>query len=253
MYLHSFRTCLAGFFVFSLLTCGVQAQDEEDWLENYYKNPTPDRFVGQMKDWAADGTLDNDAAKPAIIGFVSQVIRQNRDKLENWYSALSGLTPNQMQVFHTAMLYSRTAEADKIMRKTFGAQYDEERQETSKILEMPLDKPNTIDMLWGFFYATGSEHAVRQIIYGFTFLDAPDNPKGVKVPQGYLPLYKTLPIIAYDSLLANAERHPRVKDILEALLAQGALSRHEKEGVYDILSEIDPKKYPPADRSGKKA
>ena len=113
--------------------------------------------------------------------------------MENWYDALAGLSPDEKMVIHTAMLYSRTDEADALMRKMFGKQYDDQKQEIKKILDLPLDKQSTIDMLWGFFYATGSEHAIRRIILCFRFLDAPDNPKGVNVPKGYVPLYKELP------------------------------------------------------------
>jgi hypothetical protein len=92
------------------------AAEEEDWLEFYYKHPTPDRFVSELKSWAQDGTLDNEQAKPALIAFISQVIRQNPDRLNGWYADLSGLTPEQMQIVHTGMLFSRTKEADEIIR-----------------------------------------------------------------------------------------------------------------------------------------
>jgi len=220
----------------------------KDWLEFYYENPSPDSFVTQMKDWAADGTLDNDHAKPALIAFISQLIRQNRDRLEDWYSDLSGLEGAQLQVLHTAMLFSRTEEADRLLKERFGPSYEEQKQETQKILEMPLDQRNTMDMLWGFFYATGSESAIRRIVLAFRFRDAPDQPPGVAVPEGYVPLYKNLPQFAFGSLLANAERHPRVVEILKQFLeSDESLLPVEKEGVRAVLSEIDPKNFPPED------
>lgn len=229
-------------------------EEERDWLEYYYQDPAPDRFVSQMKDWAEDGTLDNDYAKPALIAFLSRVIRENRDEIAGWYEELKGLSPGQKQVLHTAMLYARISEADEIMSEVFGKRYDEQKTETTKILEMPLDKEATLDMLWGFFYATGSEHAVRRVVLSFRFVDAPDNPDGVDVPKGHVPLYKALPTMAFDSLLANAERHPRVREILEGFLENDdSLVKAEREGVYDILSAIDPEKYPPIDREGKSA
>lgn len=229
-------------------------EEERDWLEYYYQNPSPDRFVSEMKDWAEDGTLDNEYAKPAMIAFLSQVIRNNRGEIAGWYEALSGLSIEQKQVLHTAMLYSRISEADEIMQSIFGKRYDEQKLETGKILEMPLDKESTIDMLWGFFYATGSEHAVRRVVLSFRFLEAPERPDGVDVPEGYQPLYKALPVFASNSLIANAERHPRVKEILEGFLENDdSLIAPEKNGVYDVLSEVDPDKYPPVDREGKSA
>lgn len=225
---------------------------EKDWLEYYYENPTPGQFVSRLKDWAGDGTLDNESARPALIAFISQVIRQNEGDLQRWYEDLVGLTPGQLQVVHTAMLFSRTTEADRIMREVFGRIYDEQKRETGKILELPLDKQATMDMLWGYFYATGSEGAIRRIVVSFRFAKAPADPPGVDVPEGYLPLYKVLPQFARDALIANGERHPRVVEILRDLHERDeSLLKVEKEGIYDVLSVLDPKTYPPVDRADK--
>ncbi len=245
----TFKNCkmifLGVFLALGSLAANAQNEAEKDWLESYYESPTPERFVQEMKNWAAEGVLDLDHAKPALIAFTSQLIRQNREKLAGWYEALSGLTPAQKQILHTAMLYSRTKEADAIMLEQFGTRYQEDKQETKKILELPLDKESTADMLWGFYYATGSEHAIRRIVLCFRFEDAPDNPEGVDVPEGYVPQYKELPAFAYHSLIANGERHPRVVEILEKMLKEdSSLVESEKEGVYNILSQLMPDKYP---------
>ncbi|MEM6916270.1 MAG: hypothetical protein AAF491_06845 [Verrucomicrobiota bacterium] len=241
------------------LPASVLGQDEEvaeekEWLEYYYQDPTPDRFVAQMKDWAEDGTLENEKAKPALIAFLSRVLRQNRTELRDWYDQLSGLSPAQKQVLHTALLFSRVSEADELMTDLFGDQYRERKVDTEKILEMPLDREMTIDMLWGFFYATGSESALRRIVLCFRFEDAPSNPEGFSIPDGYLPYYKALPNFAFNSLLANAERHPVVRAALEGMLeSDESLIEIEKRGVYDILSELDPESYPPVQEEKERA
>lgn len=217
----------------------AEGGEEKDWLEFYYESPTPDRFIPQMKDWAEDGTLDNDHAKPALIAFISQLIRQNREKLAEWYAGLAGLDPAQQQIMHTAMLFSRTEEADAILTEQFGQAYKDQKAETKKILEMPLDQRDTVDMLWGFFYATGSPEPIRRLILCFRFKDAPDNPDGVEVPEGYVPLYKELPDFAHNSLLANGERHALVVKILQVLLEKDeSLLDVEKAGVRAVLEEL---------------
>jgi len=251
----------AVLFLAPALFCGavaLQSQDapadppEKDWLEFYYENPTPEQFVTRMKDWAGDGTLDNEHARPALIAFISQLIRQNEGDLQRWYEDLTGLSPGQLQVVHTAMLFSRTAGADRIMREVFGKIYDEQKQETEKILEMPLDKRATMDMLWGYFYATGSESAIRRIVISFRFKEAPDNPPGVTIPDGYVPMYKELPEFAAGALIANGERHPRIVEILREMYEKDeSLMKVEKEGVYEVLSALDPKKYPPVPKEPK--
>lgn len=245
----------AAFSFVSLLFCAGAAlpsradaaeAPEKDWLEFYYENPTPGQFIPRLKDWAADGTLDNEHARPALIAFISQLIRQNEESLPRWYADLSGLTPSQLQVMHTAMLFSRTAAADRIMREVFGRIYEEQKRETPKILELPLDKEATMDMLWGYYYATGSEGAIRRIVSAFRFAEAPEDPPGVDVPEGYVPLYKALPEFARGSLTANGERHPRVVAILRELHEKDeSLLKVEKEGIHDVLSTLDPKTPPP--------
>lgn len=221
-------------------------EKEADWLEFYYQNPTPERFVRQMKDWSKDGTLANESARPALIGFLSQLIRQNRDQLKQWYQDLSGFTPEEKTILHTAMLYSRTKEADELLKAMFGAQYEEQKKITPKILELPLDKETTVDLVWGFFYATGSEQALRRLILCFRFLDAPDKPDGVDVPEGYLPYYKHLPEAAYVSLISNIERHPDILATCERIYAgDDSLVPTEKRELYDLMALFLPEKYPP--------
>ena len=237
---------LSLFFVPLTLICPLSAQEtgaegveEKDWLEFYYENPTPDRFIPQLKDWAEDGTLDNDHAKPALIAFISQLIRQNREKLADWYSGLAGLEPGRMQVMHTAMLFSRTEEADTLLKEQFGQAYEDQKAETKKILEMPLDQRDTMDMLWGVFYATGSPEPIRRLIVAFRFKDAPERPEGVEVPEGYVPLYKDLPEFVHHSLIANGERHPRLVEILKVLLEKDeSFLETEKAGVRAVLEEL---------------
>lgn len=236
-------------FLSATVLPSLEAAEEapaKDWLEFYYENPRPDQFVSQMKDWADEGTLDNESARPALIAFISQIIRQNEGALQGWYQELTGLSPGQRQVLHTAMLFSRTTEADRIMHEAFGERYEEQKQITQKILEMPLDKEATLDMLWGYFYATGSESAIRRMVVAFSFKDVTDHPPGVTVPDGYVPLYKELPEFVAAALIANAQRHPRLVKILRAIYEKDeSLQKVEKEGLYDVLSALDPKTYPP--------
>jgi hypothetical protein len=95
-----------------------------------------------------------------------------------------------------------------------------------------------------------SEVAIRRIVICFAFEEATEKPDGVEVPEGYVPMYKILPAFAKGSLTANAERHPRVLAILKEIYGKDeTLKKLEKEGIYDVLSEIDPKTYPPRETS----
>ncbi len=247
-----FVTLLAFHFIMAPVICQEgatgepTAKDEKaDWLEGYYLNPTPEKFVDQMKGWAADGTLQKQIAHPALIGFISQLMRQNRDKILVWAKELSSLDPKDLVVFNTALIFSRTSEADDLIKQALGEKY-QEFEEPPKILELGLNEPPTMDMLWGYFYATGSENAIRRIINGFRYEDAPLAPDGVEVPEGYKPYYTELPQLAFSSLHHNLTHHPRVMEICESFYQNDkTLLPMEKRNLYDLLSLCKPEKYPP--------
>lgn len=244
---HSLRI-LAGLVLFLGLAGPMVAQNspsvdaERDWLEYYYERPEPGKFVEQMWEYSKDGTLQNESARPALIGFISQLVRQNRDKVDEWFTQLRGLPPAEMQVLLTGMLYSRTAEADAVLKREFGEQFEEQKRELPKILEMQLDKTQTLDMLWGFFYATGSENAIRRIISCFNFIDAPKDPDFADIPEGFSPLYTNLPEAAAWTLASNAQRHPKVRKYCKELLAdEDALSAAERKILeQNVMAELPP-------------
>lgn len=218
---------------------------ERDWLESYYEAPTPEQFVERMREYSRDGVFLEDRARPALIGFISQVMRQNRDKIKTWHEELRSLSPEELQVIHTAMLYSRTSEADEVLQAAFGERFEEQKKELPRILEMKLAQTHSIDMLWGFFYATGSENAVRRVIGCFIFADAPDNPDFAEVPEGFSPLYTDLPEAAAWTLVSNASRHPKVLEICEKLYdSEGALNPTERRLLREsVLLRFKPEKY----------
>ncbi len=238
-------TVLLGIFI-PVFAQENAVETEKDWLEFYYENPTPERFVEEVKGFAEDGLLTDDNVRPALIGFMCRVIRENKTKLADWYSELQGLSQEQMQTMHTAMLYSRTKEADAILLQRFGKNFQDQKVELPEILKMPLDKIQTLDMLWGYFYATGSQSAIRRMVIAFRFEDAPDRPEGIDIPEGHRAFYKELPIDVANMLVANGERHPKLVEILVDLYENDkTILPIEKRWLYDVLAILDPKKYPP--------
>ena len=225
---------------------GEPKKEEKDWLEFYYESPTPDRFVEEMKNWAEDGTLQNHKAQAALIGFISQLMRANRDKIKTWHGELAGLDPKDQIVLRAGLLFSRTGEADEILAKSIGKRQLPESERPPKILELALDKLATINLLWGFYYATGSDKPIRRILLCFRFEEAPEFPEDVEIPKGYRPYYKELPRMAYISMAANLKRHPKLVEICEKIYAEDkTLRQSEKTGLHDLLSEVNPEKYPP--------
>ena len=215
--------------------------EDHDWLTFYYKNPEPEKLVDQIKKWSEGRILSDDRARPALVGFLSQVFRQNRDKIKGWYGELSGLPPEDLQTIRLAMIFSRTSESDEIIKKEEGEEYIDRRP--PKVLEMSIHQRPTFDMLWGFFYATGSEAVIQRMIYLFRY-DEMIIDEDVNIPDGYIPLYEQLPEAAHWALVSNAQQHPVVLEKLELYYqTAGSLEPIERKGVRKVLSEVMPKKY----------
>ena len=230
--------------LFALLNLAHSEEEVKDWLEFYYEDPKPAEYIAQVKLWEKNGLLRNFDIQPTLIAFTSQVMRQNRDKIQPWWLKMKDMAPEDRVFYSTALMFARVTEADKIIEDTLGDKYSE-FEPPPKILEIALDRTATINMLWGYFYATGSENAIRRILKCFLFEDAPENPEGVDVPEGYHPYYKELPRLAYVSLVSNLERHPKLVEICENILATDKkLYDLERINLYDLLSEVKPEKYP---------
>ena len=60
------------------------ASPQKDWMEGYYLNPQPNRLPEEVKDWSEQGLLQREGTRDVLIGFLSQVLRQNRPKIKEW-------------------------------------------------------------------------------------------------------------------------------------------------------------------------
>jgi hypothetical protein len=220
----------------------IEPDEDHDWLTFYYQNPEPEKLTKQLQKWSDAKILSDEKARPALVGFLSQVFRQNRDKIKGWYSKARGFPPEDLQTLRLALIFSRTSEADDIIKAEEGDSYV--ARQPPKVLEMSMNQLPTFDMLWGYFYATGSELVIERMIFLFRFEEM-ELGEDIDIPEGYSSLYEQLPEHAHWALKSNAEQHPQILQLLERYLeTPGALQPIERKGVRKILSELLPKKYP---------
>lgn len=203
----------------------------DDWLTFYYRDPQPDQVVAQLKAWSSEGTLQNENARAPLTGFLSQVFRQNADQIENWYTQLKGLPEGDLQFIILTMWISGTEESKKLIQKEHPGLFD--KKNPPDILTIKLDSAATLDLLWGYYFATGDSKALRRVVAMFKFADASEKVKGL--PEGRVPLYTMLPEAAKWSLSSNAERHPRILKDCKKMLTDGQLSATEKKWLSETL------------------
>ena len=210
------------------------APPADTWLTGYFLDPKPEELPAKIRAWSKEGLLRDESARQTFIGFLSQVYRQNRERVAEWQAGFVDLPPEDRQTLQLALLFSRTSEADAVLTEENGKEF--EKPEVPKILEVPLTQLPAFDLLLGFYFATGSENALARLVSCFNFLAIGERPPNV--PEGYTPYYEILPSKAYWALSGLAAENESLKKSLETMAASGGLTELEQKHVGQILEEL---------------
>ena len=241
------KRALLLFFVFGLPLLGANLQEVSgNWLTGYYRNPQPTRFVDEVRTLINSGSFSKETAQPPLIVFLGRVIAANPTKIESWMAALNDLSPAGKDLLYAALWFSGTEEAKQYLA-THGIK-DYTGKNPPDVLKMEIDSPTVVEMLWGWYFATGDEAAIRRIISGFNlnrYDGAMDRFKSSKkTEQDKREAYQDLAFKAVQrSLIDNCTLHLEVQKICEKLYSGNTLNKTELLWMGVILSKVDPKKY----------
>lgn len=214
-----------------------------DWMTFYYTHPQPDRFVSEVRGMSKSAVLSKPSAEPPIVAFLSRVMAKNPERIPAWMAALADLPDKDKETLHKAIWYSDTDAGKAYLKKHGLAKYLE--KPASDILKMEIDSPSVLDMLWGYFFATGDDAPIRRIVsalnYG-KYAGALERYKTSKKTaddkkQAY---YDVICRAAIWSLAANCRQHPRVKGICEKLSEGKDLNPTETRWLTFVLAKLDP-------------
>ena len=212
----------------------------ERWLQTYYQSPQPERFVEEVHDLSRRGLLAKPNNRPPMIGFLSQVLAQNPQKITAWMTALDDLPAAEKAILQNALWHSGRPEGVRYLESKDLQEY--RAKLPPDILTLEITSPEPLDMLWGYFLATGKEAPVRRIISAFNL--APY--------AGSLAKYNTSPKTEQDkkvalldatlqaatmSLRSMCKQHARVQEICENLLQNSTLNGLERQGLLTLLGK----------------
>ena len=109
----------------------------DDWVSNYYRKPSPDRFIEEVTALSNQGIL-GDKTKANVMGvFLSQIFLANQDEIQNWMGQLKDLPEPDQKTLRIAIWLSNSPGA-----KFYFASIGEERFVNNKppnILEYEPD------------------------------------------------------------------------------------------------------------------
>lgn len=161
------------------------------WVTSYYQHPEPNFVDEAFKDAHELGILKDTNYIPVIIGFFAGVFETDKDLRR----PIAELNYNLPQVERHAILRS--------------LHLSSKNEEPAPLLAEPLERtPLVVDMLWGYFYATGDEAAVKRVIGALPWStmkrEDANNDQDLRWEAG---------ASAKQTLVTNAAHHQRVMEI----------------------------------------
>jgi len=184
------------------------------WINDYRKEPDPDQLpdaVHAMGDLGLFRELDTAGV---YIGFTAGVIGANPDRAELLVSRMFPMPPEDQVILIRAIAYSGLADWKGLLSKFV------ERMPARGVLlrkylygdgktlaELPIDDNGgyVLDVLWGYYYATGSPEPIQRIVA--TLALASDKEKVERLTIGSMAKW---------TLATNASREKELLDILSA-------------------------------------
>lgn len=215
--------------------------DAAEWMTSYYKSPSPSRFIPEVRSLVKEGALKRENSKLPIIAFLSQVMRANPDKIESWLEEFENIDDDQKAVLYASAWYSHTEQALSYFKQRKLHKYLEEP--APDILALKVNNPSVLDMLWGYYFATGEEEPIRRIITAFDyskFAGALEKHKdSEKTKQQMDEIYWDVFFgAAMWSLDSNCRQHQAVQNICETILDSKDLSDIQKCWLQTVMHNV---------------
>jgi hypothetical protein len=143
-------------------------------------------------------------------------------------------------LLYESLWLSNTDDGKAFLKEKRIDKYD--GKQAPNVLEMKIESPDVLDMQWGYFFATGEEAPIRNIISAFNYSkymgalkkykDSKKSDEDKKAAY-----YDSIMYAAAWSLSCNHEHHPRVKEICDNLLKGDALNQTEKSFLKTVLKK----------------
>lgn len=202
-------------------------QDLNQWLTYYYLHPQPDLVVPALLLAEKKGYMSGDNTGGPFMAFLSRVFAQNPKKVGAWLQQLDGIPAKDKPLLWTAVYWSHTEEGGKLLDgiaktlppKSQASLIEQIAKPPEPIEKVAITSPSVLDMLWGAFFATGDEKYIQRLASTLPWESQSKDLVKMQVAAS-----------ARWSLTSNAEQHPKVLKICQAL----------RDSQPDLRAALDP-------------
>lgn len=163
---------VAALALFALATVADAAPYRgREWLNSYYRNPEPERFVASVFDLSRNRYFALPGRAMVGIGFMASVFRQNPDEVDEWLRYCRGLPERERRMVVAALWYAGFPKGEEYLRLyAEAAEQPRMREKLMRVLEgtpsfddLPVASRSALHLGWGRFLATGDEGQLRRL------------------------------------------------------------------------------------------
>ena len=226
------------------------------FVNEYRHNPQAARAAAAVHAMAQFGMLADEDGAAVHIGFIAGVLGANQLKAEKLISAMLPLRSDEEAVLIKAIAYSGLPNWRSILNDFIDRLADRRKLidslstgKTVLLMDKPVDEGRTLDMLWGYYLATGYYQPVQRIITALPWSANKEDLDKLSVgsmakwtltsnaakDQGLLRLYYT------ESKAAPEKVAKPLKDVIEAVeMAETGKIKKEAQAAIEELKAKGP-------------
>lgn len=233
--------------IFAMLLVMVQlAYGQPDWISKYYENPAVDDFSHKIRSLLEAEEQDKSEYNPELVGFISQVMAQNPTKVKAWLVDFERLSDTSRTTVLVAAWFSGTEQSRAYFKERGLEQYLQTKP--TNLLNIKVQTPDTLDLLWGMFAASGDVAPIERIISSFELAKYKGSLNKYKYEsQTEQTLQNAYMEATYQaavwSLEERCKQQPRLLSLCEKIYSEKKLTKSEQEGLQQILKNVKPEKY----------
>jgi len=182
----------------------------EQWMTYYYLAPHPEEVASALETVTAMGFFENDNVQAPLSGFFTGIFRANPDKIGGWVKPYVGI-PNR-HILYSALWMANSEESKTALKQMAQGAAPEEAKTLRGLASSPpptiesmnIDGPASLDYMWGYFSASGSDKPVLRIIDQMKLVNTKGNISAMLIGGA-----------AQWSVSANARQHEKVLKIVK--------------------------------------
>jgi hypothetical protein len=204
-------TGLCLLLVLTVNTTAESGQSWENWVENYYLSPEPDKVATAVRALSRSGYFERAGQPATAIGFFGAVFARNPGMVADWMRSFQDLPGSHRRLVAAALWYSGAPEGAAHLRELAKGSDATTRAEIEQLSaswtqpsleDTPVLSKSSLDLQWGAFLGSGNP---RHVVNVLAALGSEERAVGTA---------------ARLALAGKALAHPRVYEICQAEIAR---------------------------------